>query len=124
MGNDNKRNIFSHNEIPRCKSLYTIYIHIYPNYIQRMHLVKIFSFFIVNVIFRREIIGSFYLFYFFLLLNEGFVLLPKNVCPYLANLYQLLVEKYVLVKSLHDFIILLILNFKKLTVVFENINFI
>ena len=86
--------------------------------------MKIFSFFIVNVIFRREIIGSFYLFYFFLLLNEGFVLLPKNVCPYLANLYQLLVEKYVLVKSLHDFIILLILNFKKLTVVFENINFI
>ena len=77
-----------------------------------MHLVKIFSFFIVNVIFRRKIIGSFYLFIFFLLLNEGqygtLYYYLKNVCPYLANLYQLLVEKYVLVKSLHDFIILLI----------------
>ena len=32
-----------------------------------MHLVKIFSFFIVNVIFRREIIGSFNLFIFFII---------------------------------------------------------
>jgi len=93
-------------------AIYNIYLHIYPNYIQRMHLVKIFNFFIVYVIFRRKIIGLFYLFIFFFSFNEGqygtLYYYLKNVCPYLANLYQLLVEKYVLVKSLHDFIILLI----------------